>query len=278
MMNLILNTKLSKFLVYSNIYISLCAVSQLLVTYTACAIPFTYNNVSYILFVFLSTFLQYNLQRDVVHNRLKLNPHSERAVWYATHKKKILIASGGCLFTLLFLCNNLSFTSIVIMISAEVISTIYYLPPFNLRKHGSIKPFIVAIIWLVSCVIVPIIENQIFTFNMIWYIVSQLLFITSLCIIFDVKDMAFDASFNIKTYPILFGINKTKLIVYVLVVLSVVSNYIFVIENESVLIINSLFLLISLLTIYFIKPTTSLMYYFIYVDGLLILQYLTILL
>jgi hypothetical protein len=105
------------------------------------------------------------------------NLHDDRSQWLLKHKKLLLYSVGLALFIVLFLCNNLSWTSIGIMVGAELVSTLYYLPPFNLRKHGYMKPFLVSAIWVISCTLVPIIENKLFfTFILVFSIILNKLF------------------------------------------------------------------------------------------------------
>ena len=267
--NYLISNPIVKVLVYANVFISICALAQVVVTYVVFSIPVNYNNNAYLAFVFLSTYLQYNVQRGYLINQNNLN--SERSQWLVKYKKAMLISVGVCLITVLFLCNNLSATSITIMVGAEIVSTLYYLPPFNLRKHGYIKPFLVSAIWVISCSAVPLIENTILTSNSVWFLISQFLFISVLCLLFDLKDSTTDYLNGVNTYANKFGDGITKGLCLLMLILGAISVYIFT---------QNMYLLITIYTIYFITALTVIIsnekkhsfYYYLWVDGLLLVQ------
>lgn len=258
-----------KTLVYANVFISICALAQVIVTYAVFSIPVSYNNTSYLAFVFLSTYLQYNVQRGYLVNQSNIN--TERSKWLVKHKKTLLISLGLAFITVLFLCNSLSATSITIMVIAELISTLYYLPPFNIRKHGYLKPFIISSIWVISCVAVPLIENSILTRHSAFFLIAQFCFISVLCILFDIKDSASDFINGVNTYANRFGISVTKIICLIISIVGGFSFYAFT-QNTYLLIAMMSIFIISFLTILISKEKYHSFYYYLWVDGLLILQ------
>jgi 4-hydroxybenzoate polyprenyltransferase len=256
-------------LVYANIFISLCAFAQVLITYHLFPIPFNFDNNSYLLFVFLATYLQYNLQRG--YSITQLNLHTDRSLWLAKHKKIMLISALLSLIILLFLCNGLSWTSIIIMGAAEVVSNLYYLPPFNLRKYGYIKPFLISIIWVISCCLVPLIENQLFTMHSLWFMASQCLFIGVLCMLFDMKDADDDYVNGVNTYANKFGLKPTKILCIALTIISCGCFYRFMPEPASLIRI----VIVGLFTVMAVLLTDDrkhAFYYYLFVDGLLLIQ------
>ena len=267
--NQIISHPLFKTLVYANVLISICALAQVFVTYAVFSIPVNYNNTSYLAFVFLSTYLQYNVQRGYLVNQT--NSHSERSIWLLKHKKTLLISVGLAFITVLFLCNSLSATSITIMVIAELISTLYYLPPFNIRKHGYLKPFIISIIWVISCAAVPLIENNILTYHSSLFLIAQFCLISVLCILFDIKDSVSDYKNGVNTYANRFGIIVTKLICLIILMAGGFSFYVFT-QNSYLLIAMMAILLITSLTVLISKEKRHSFYFYLWVDGLLILQ------
>jgi 4-hydroxybenzoate polyprenyltransferase len=161
--------------------------------------------------------------------------------------------------------------SIGIMVGAEIISTLYYLQPFNLRRHGYIKPFLISAVWVISCGLVPLIENQVLTNHSAWFLVSQFVFISVLCMLFDIKDNDKDYLSGVNTYANKFGVTVTKIICGVLVVVGFSCFYMF--SNSPSSIIASVILRMFLLaTILFTNDHRHAFYYYLWVDGLLILQ------
>lgn len=256
-------------LVYANIFISLCAFSQVLLTYHLFPVPFNFDNNAYLLFVFLATYLQYNLQRGYSVNQLNL--YTDRSLWLTKHKKPLLISAFISIVVLLFLCNSLSWTSIIIMGSAEVVSNLYYLPPFNLRKYGYFKPFLISAIWVISCCAVPLIENQLFTMHSLWFMAAQFFFIGVLSMLFDMKDADDDYVNGVNTYANHFGMKPTKLLCIVLTLISCACFYQFVPGLSSIVKIAIVGLL-TVLAILLTDDRKHAFYYYLFVDGLLIVQ------
>ncbi len=267
--NPIVSSPFVKTLVYANIFISLCAFSQVLLTYHVFPVPFNFGNNCYLLFVFLATYLQYNLQRG--YSVTQLNLYTDRSLWLTKNRKPMLISAFIGLGILLFLCNGLSRTSIIIMCAAEVISNLYYLPPFNLRKYGYIKPFLIASIWVISCCVVPLIENQLFTMHSLWFMASQFLFIGVLSMLFDIKDADDDYVNGVNTYANHFGMKPTKIFCIVLTVASCICFYRFMPDLSSLIKISVAGLL-TVLAILLTDDRKHAFYYYLFVDGLLIVQ------
>jgi len=258
-----------KILVYANVFIAICALAQVFLTYRLFAIPLNFANNSYLLFILLSTYLQYNVQRGYMINQN--NVHEERSQWLIKHKKTLLISVGLSLLIVLFLCNSLSWTSIGIMIGAEVVSTLYYLPPFNLRRHGYIKPFLISSVWVISCSIVPLIENKLLTEHSIWFVVSQFCFISVLCLLFDIKDSVNDFLSGVNTYANKFGSNVTKLMCLFFIAGGFISFFLF--NHQSQFLVSSIVLrLLVIATVIFTHDKRHSFYYYLWVDGLLIVQ------
>jgi 4-hydroxybenzoate polyprenyltransferase len=268
--NSFISSPLVKTLVYANVFIAICAFSQVLLTYHLFPVPLNFENNSYLVFVLLGTFLQYNVQRGyyVVNQS---NVDSPRSQWTIRHKKIMLVGIGLSLIAILFLCNNLSYLSIGIMIGAEIISTLYYLQPFNLRRHGYIKPFLISSVWVISCGLVPLIENDLLTTHSVWFLASQFVFIGVLCMLFDIKDNDADYLSGVNTYANRFGVNATKIICGSLVVIGFTCFYIFRSDSQT-LILSIILRVILLSTILFTNEKRHSFYYYLWVDGLLIIQ------
>ena len=257
-------------LVYANVFIAFCALSQVLLTYHLFAIPVNFDNNSYLAFVLLATYLQYNVQRGyyIVNHSSSDSPRSQ---WVLRYKKVMAYSIFISLVILLFLCNKLSMLSIGIMVGAEIVSTLYYLQPFNLRRHGYIKPFLISAVWVISCSLVPLIENQLLTNHSVWFLVSQFVFISVLCMLFDIKDNDKDYLSGVNTYANRFGVNITKIICALLIVIGFTCFYLFKSDANS-LIASVILRTLLLATILYTNDTRQAFYYYLWVDGLLIIQ------
>ncbi|MES2133863.1 MAG: hypothetical protein V4506_16040 [Bacteroidota bacterium] len=267
--NSFISSPVTKVLVYANLFISICAAAQVLVTYMVCGIPVTVNNNCYILFVFLSTYLQYNVQRGYFIHQINL--HTESGEWFIRNKKFLFYSIVAGLLVLLCLCNNLSNTSIAVLVGAEIISTAYYMPPFNLRKIGFLKPLVISCIWVVSCALVPLIENQLLHANVAWFLLSQFLFISTLSILFDIKDTTDDFLNGISTYSNTLGNTGTKIVCVVLTIGSLVCFYFFK-HSYTAFIAQICLTAITIITFFMTHEKKHRFYFYLWVDGLLLLQ------
>lgn len=267
--NWLIDSPLAKILVNAHVFIALCAAAQVLVTYMLCGIPANPDNHAYILFVFLSTYLQYNVQRGYFIQQVNL--YTESSAWILRHRKVLiytaLLAGAG----LLFLCNSLSTTSILLLVGAELISTAYYAPPLNLRKIGFLKPLVISGIWMLSCTAVPIIENQLFSQKVLWLWLSQFFFISVLSVLFDVKDTTDDFLNGISTYSNVIGIKGTRILCSLLSLASLFCFWKFEADSKALPAEIMLFA-VTLVTIWITDEKRHRFYFYLWVDGLLLLQ------
>lgn len=262
------NNSVFNVLVYANVFIAFCSLSQVFLTYEIFSIPFDFKNNSYLVFVLLSTFLQYNIQRGYMINQHNYN--TPRSQWLLKHKKTMLISIIASLGVVVFLCNNLSYLSIGIMVGAEVVSSLYYLPPFNLRKHGYVKPFLIALVWVVSCGLVPLIENQLLTLNSVVFLTSQFLLVASLCVLFDIKDADDDYLKGVNTYANKFGINAAKIMCILLLVGFVLCGIF--LKNPPLYWVQTIVVSIITTALVLLANNKHSFYYYLLVDGILLLQ------
>lgn len=261
-----------KILVYANVWIALCAFAQVLFTQLLFKIPFDFKGISYLAMITLSTYLQYNLQRGYMITQQ--NVYTDRSQWLIKNKKIMLVSNGLALLVILFLCWSLSAASIYIMIGAEIISTLYFMPPFNLRKYGYFKPFMISAIWVISCVVVPLIENKLISIEpgMAWYFVgAQFLFISVLCLLFDINDAESDKRNGVSTYANRLGANITKSLGALLLVASSFLIH-FAFTDKHRILTYVAFMLVCMILVLLTKKGRHAFYFYLLIDGLLIMQ------
>ncbi len=224
---------------------------------------------------FVATFVLYNLQR--IYQSTK-EPKSVRMQWYDRNKKILL--------TFIFVFVSLYFTffkdhyahfleGLLAYIPISIISIAYFMPPFNLRKIPILKVFIIGFVWLASSVLIPLMYKD-YTFvgfetlglKELEYIGAQFLFISALCIPFDVKDYENDRQGSIKTLPVHFGISAAKKIAVVLFLIYII------LANDGTQFIAYLIpgLGGAFLTTYS-SDKKHRHYFYILIDGLIILQF-----
>ena len=152
---------------------------------------------------------------------------------------------------------------------------------FGLRKIPGLKLFLIAFVWAFSAVVLPIFELQSsFAFEIPFKDIAILtlkrfLFVAAITIPFDIRDIFQDKTFELKTIPTVFGEKKAYLLCQLILISYLILLFLF--QSKG---LNSDFLALSLTTIltgwliFKSKWEKNEYYYFLYLDGTLILQYL----
>ena len=160
------------------------------------------------LLIFGGTLLIYNTPRLVPKPYGKIRKTRPHLEWY------ILFFSLG-LIAVLYSCYYLPPMVIKQIAVLGLISVAYYLPllPFKekrrLRDFGWLKIFVLTIIWTMVTCILPITVYHYNPINYPFEISERLLFIFTLCIVFDIRDIKTDIGNNIYTLPGRLGLKNS---------------------------------------------------------------------
>ncbi len=180
------------------------------------------------------------------------------------------------LYFLVFKVNYQVFSNgLLLYIPAAIISIFYFLPPFALRKMPVFKIFIIALVWVFSNAFIPLLYNE-FHFSLShlnraeWmYLASQFCFIAAICIPFDIRDIKADSKNSVRTIPAVYGINRAKTIGILLLL-----AYMSLATNTQQLMICFATGVLGIVLIYFSSEHKHRYYYSVFVDGLIILQFI----
>lgn len=235
------------------------------------------STISFAFLNFTAAFFLYNLQRIYQSTQPTTD---ERLLWYRKNKKWIFTIA--LLFILIFSQALLTIASdyyqgIIVYGMCGILSLLYFLPPFNLRKTKFLKQFAIAFIWVVVCIVIPFMYRNStytgltgFTKDVWLYILSQFCFISALCIPFDIRDFNKDKKEGTKSIPVALGIKASKIIAIGLI--AIYFALAFFIEVRSLVIIRGLIAIISVIVISNANEKRH-RYYFIYLtDGVILLQ------
>ncbi len=153
----------------------------------------------------------------------------------------------------------------------------------NIRSIGWLKPFVIGFTWAGLTTIYPIIfymlanhVGGVFTPQGWFLFIKNFMFVTVLCIMFDIKDYATDYNHDLKTFVVKNGLRKT--IFYIIVPLSLAglgSFLLFAIVREFSLmriILNTIPFLLMLILAYSLQKRKSILYYLALVDGLMLVK------
>ncbi len=274
-------------LLFSNIFMALCAVAQAMVTFHLIGSR-PANPVLAILFA--ATLGVYNFSILISKPKVPQQSKHYRVRWFfARHTlmTAITIVSFLALGPLFF---YVSFQSKVLLIFMTFLSLGYSIPlftvagnKFGLRHLPGLKPFLITLVWTLSCVLLPISEATdshlaaVTIRDTTILLVKRFFFIGALTIPFDIRDLFDDKQTNLKTIPVAWGEKNAYLFCQVLLAAYIVLLFIF--RNQG---FNTDFWALTLTVfltgwlIFKSKWEKNEYYYFIAMDGILILQYLVL--
>jgi 4-hydroxybenzoate polyprenyltransferase len=273
------------FLLFSNVFMSLCAVAQGLLTFYLIGS----KPISPVLgLLFTSTLGIYNFSILISKPKHPEKSPYRRIRWFFSHYRLMVTFTIVSLLSLVPLFFLITTASKILLIFLAVLSFGYGLPlftigeqKFGLRNIPGLKLFMITLVWTMSCVLLPILESQaahLATISMrdtTILIAKRFLFICALAIPFDIRDLFEDKQLGLKTIPVAWGEKNAYLFCQVLLAGYVALLFLF--RNKG---FNADFWALTLsvvLTGWLIfksKWEKNEYYYFFYMDGVLILQYL----
>ncbi len=276
------------FLLFSNIFIALCAVAQGLVTYQLVrAKPEKYV----LALLFFSTLALYNFSILLAKPKDPDKSPFRRVQWIFSHYRLMITLTIIAILSILPLILFLSVTSQILLFFLGLVSIAYNLPIFSihekrfgLRNIPGIKLFLIAMIWSLSCVLLPILEMEsdqiimVSAKDTILLIAKRFLFIAAITIPFDIRDLFQDKTSELKTIPVMLGEKKAYLICQILLLAYLILLFLFTRNFDKNFFGLMLTILLTGWLIFRSNWQKKEYYYFLYLDGTMILQFLILLL
>lgn len=287
--------KIVQTLFFGNFFYAVCAVA--LAIESNLQLLFPLNNWLFYLVLFSGTVVYYT--RAYISERY-VNITNPRTAWYSTHQLfvrrsqltlTIVCLLAGLLYVWQFRLHILHLAPLYWLLGAAVplIAAFYYDIPFlgllhlNLRKTGWMKPFVIGFVWAGAVTLYPIICKVMETHSGYrvsllegWFFLKNWMFITVLCIMFDIKDYASDSNLHLKTFVVQYGLRVTLFfIIMPLTVLGLISFLIFAnIKGLPPLriAINTLPFIALLAVAYSLHRRKNILYYLTVIDGLMLLK------
>ncbi|HXI00923.1 MAG TPA: hypothetical protein VNI52_11705 [Sphingobacteriaceae bacterium] len=179
----------------------------------------------------------------------------------------------------------LSATSKILVVFLAIVSITYNLPifsigdkKFGLRNIPGIKLFLIAFVWSLSVVLLPILELEnntvlVTSRESILLIAKRFLLIAAITIPFDIRDLFQDKSNELKTIPVLLGEKAAYLFCQVLLGAYVAMLFLFTDSINADFIALTLTAILAGWLIFKSNWNKNEYYYFFYLDGVMILQF-----
>jgi 4-hydroxybenzoate polyprenyltransferase len=175
------------------------------------------------------------------------------------------------------------------MMAFPIVAALYYginhrrFARFKLRNIGWLKPFIIGFVWAGLVNIYPIlfynIENEL---NYVpdavglFLFIKNFMFITVLCIMFDIKDYAADHNRQLKTFVVRVGLRNTIFMILIPLCLAGLGSFIvYALKrdfSDQKIILNVIPFLLLIMVAYSLHRRKSIFYYLIVIDGLMLVK------
>jgi len=287
----ILKNSLLENIFFSNYFYGICAVA--LSIEAALQQRFPLNNVLYFGLIFLTTVLYYAYPY-IKKSRQSTN---SRTNWYTKNYDlmrwqqiiiSVILIVAGTLFVINYSDQLLSIATVqwLLILIFPMTGALYYgmgslFANYNIRKIGWLKPFIIGFTWAGLVTVYPVLFYDImqmkdyeFTWVGTLLFLKNFMFITVLCIMFDIKDYASDCFFSLKTFVVNHGLRKT--IFNILLPLSgigLISFIWYAVAHQfhvMRIVLNIIPFGLLVIVAYSLRKRRSLLFYLSIVDGLML--------
>lgn len=284
---------LTRSLLFGNYFYGICAIA--LSIEASLQQGSSLNSRTYYLLVFVATVLYYTHAYIAEPDS---EPGNQRSAWYHTHRQ--FVKYTQLIFTVVLLItgmdllganwSHLKYTSLLLWVMAglfPLVAALYYgsLTPGratnSLRKQGWLKPFFIGFVWAGAVTIYPVLFYSIEEgipyipgLVSILLFVKNFMFITMLCIMFDIKDYAADHNLHLKTFVVSLGLRKT--IFYIIIPLSIIGLGTFIVYAVLRdfpflrIVINTIPFILLIIVAYSLHRRKSILYYLAIIDGLML--------
>ncbi len=268
--------KILCWLAYTNFLTGLYAVSMGWFTFQLLKISLVLFNTSSRCCLFLFVVLGYQFYFIITPNPGFASKSRELWFW---KNKRVLVWLWGIEFVA-FSCTLffISLSQIFVLSLCAAIGLLYfgvnafgYLTEYNFRSRMYLKVTSIALVWVLATVVFVLLPIQ----GLFWISAPPLLavrfvFIATLCLMFDLRDIEVDTLHDLQTIPSYYGISRTKSIIIGLLGLYTFLGTWFFGSVTSIFLFPTIFLG-SILLLHFRKQFSHELYYLVLIDGLMLL-------
>lgn len=266
--------------VFGNYFIALCATGMVFTTFLMTGIPI--HLTPFTVLITLGTFLLYNF------HKLSFNLDYSGSKSLVTSVRQLKFKSSekiAFLIAVILLLISLPFQKAHVLpylIPLAILAFLYSVPIIKWRKRKIrllevflIKTFVLAFVWALATTILPLLEQniEITSSFIIQQVISRMLFIFALCIPFEMRDLIKDKKNNVKTFPVIFGITKTKITGLLVVATELIFHHLMKEISMPSVIALDITSLIALFWILKQEKNNNPYYYKLFVDGTMLLRF-----
>lgn len=286
---------LRDYILFGNFFYGICATALSVEAAYQLQIPL--NSWLFYLVLFSASVVYYTYAYI---NEQYVNPHNKRSVWYYSHPVTVrwsqnIFSALAVVCTLLLPAQYYRGFAIIpvsqwlIALLFPVVAALYYDIPalrflsLNLRRTGWMKPFVIGFVWAGVVTIYPLLwreiqSREVYPFVLMtgWLALKNWMYITVLCIMFDIKDYASDSNNQLKTFVVRVGLRRTIFNILIPIVLAglisllLFANYMHFTPLRVIL--NVIPFIVTLAVAYSMHQRRSILYYLAVIDGLMLVK------
>ena len=279
---------------FGNYFYGLCAVALSLESCFQLAVRL--NSLAYYSVVFSATVLYYTYAYA---DESTPNTNNERSRWYERNKQLVfysqiaftavfVVAMGLFIRELPLYLIKAPFYYWIILFVFPFVAVLYYgvqlaTYKYNIRDTGWLKPFFIGFVWAGAVSVYPVLFSdlrngesyQLGLFKAMLF-VKNFMFISVLCIMFDIKDYADDHNRQLKTFVVRVGLRKT--IFYILLPLCSIGLGTFLVYAFTHhfpllrIVFNTIPFILLIFVAYSMSKRKSIIYYLAVIDGLMLVK------
>lgn len=213
-------------LLYSNVFIAICAMAFTLQGYLLLHQAIRWDLVAVMSGV--ATLFVYLLIRVAATARIREYHAEERWDFFLRYHRVWRVIVVIAFFACLILYFLLPFRIQMVLLLPGVISVFYGLPfgkkekPFRLRDFGVTKIFMISFVWAFIGSMLPAVNAELRAFDkeVLILFAANYFFIFGITLPFDLKDLIVDAKSEVKTIPALLGEQNTYSLSYLCLFIS----------------------------------------------------------
>ncbi len=204
--------KILNFYINASLHVALSTFALTVLSYHFAHIPINFHVA---IFVFLSTIVSYNFIKyyNLLLSKQNIGKLLITIFWMS------LMALLGVIY--LFFKLNINSQVCILVFS---LLTLFYAVPIsnktkNLRNLAGIKIYIVSLCWAGVTLLLPLLNANLILEEDVWFKFFQRFILTLILIlIFEINDLKYD-DIRLKTVPQTIGIANTKIVIYILLIL-----------------------------------------------------------
>jgi hypothetical protein len=198
------------FILFSNVFMALCGVAQALLTFHLIGSKPVYAVLG---ILFTATLVEYNFSILVSKPKQPQKSVHARVRWFFAHHRLMVTFTIVSILILIPLFLLISIESRLLLIFLAVLCIGYSIPLFTIGDHKfglrhvpGLKPFLITLVWTLSCVLLPVLEAQDMHLTTITMrdttilVAKRFLFIGALTIPFDIRDLFHDKKPALKLF------------------------------------------------------------------------------